>query len=300
MNSSKEPDRPPNISLDRTGDAGRVWRDCCMLRTYPGQGGAWPRPISSRALGSMNATCIEVDNTESNSIFEFTLRPDTGDTPWWRDLEIKGVPAYRLSNICDTCPVILSQENPADMPVAPEEISNLLSAGLHEIREDVVETVLRILPTGRYVVGLLKIRPTTGGSAAEYFRRRGGDIYQCNHQKLFPAGQFTELALPIVKQAAMNGERIQHFKDKMKRGAQPTVLALSLVDIRRPAGREKDWNLLHIILDGHHKLRAAAEDRREISLLSFLFRDQSWASDHSLEATVDFKYRQSGPLRFDD
>ena len=43
--------RLSNISLDRTGDAGRVWRDCCMLRMVRGQGGAWPRPISSRALG---------------------------------------------------------------------------------------------------------------------------------------------------------------------------------------------------------------------------------------------------------
>jgi hypothetical protein len=42
----------PNISLDRTGDAGRVWRECCMLRMAWGQGGEWPRPISSRALGS--------------------------------------------------------------------------------------------------------------------------------------------------------------------------------------------------------------------------------------------------------
>lgn len=41
----------PSISLDRTGDAGRVWRDCCMLRTGQGRGGEWPRSISSRALG---------------------------------------------------------------------------------------------------------------------------------------------------------------------------------------------------------------------------------------------------------
>ena len=56
---------PPNISLDRTAlavclarDAGRVWRDCCMLRMVRGQGGAWPRPISSRAL-----SCLKVENS---------------------------------------------------------------------------------------------------------------------------------------------------------------------------------------------------------------------------------------------
>ena len=53
---------PPNISLDRTGDAGRVWRDCCMLRMVLGQCGALPRPISSRALGgSPLPLALEVD-----------------------------------------------------------------------------------------------------------------------------------------------------------------------------------------------------------------------------------------------
>ena len=53
------------ISLDRTGDGGRIWRDCCMLRMAQGQGGEWPRPIpsarsgcfeSSRALGGISST----------------------------------------------------------------------------------------------------------------------------------------------------------------------------------------------------------------------------------------------------
>jgi hypothetical protein len=47
------PDFSHRLSLDRTGDAGRVWRDYCMLRRVQGQGGAWPRPISSRALGGL-------------------------------------------------------------------------------------------------------------------------------------------------------------------------------------------------------------------------------------------------------
>jgi hypothetical protein len=38
------------ISLDRTGDAGRIRRDCCMLGLAQGRGGGWPRPINSRAL----------------------------------------------------------------------------------------------------------------------------------------------------------------------------------------------------------------------------------------------------------
>jgi hypothetical protein len=39
-----------NISLDRTGDAGRVWLEWCILEWVARPEGAWPRPISSRAL----------------------------------------------------------------------------------------------------------------------------------------------------------------------------------------------------------------------------------------------------------
>ena len=41
----------PNISLDRTGDAGRFGR--ILLYAQGGSGGeaGWPRPISSKALG---------------------------------------------------------------------------------------------------------------------------------------------------------------------------------------------------------------------------------------------------------
>ena len=46
----------PNISLDRTGDAGRIWRDCCMLGIDWGRDRDRPRPISSEALGILPFT----------------------------------------------------------------------------------------------------------------------------------------------------------------------------------------------------------------------------------------------------
>ena len=47
---SKGVHRRPNISLDRTGDGGRIWKRWSMLEAVGGRGGETPRPISSRAL----------------------------------------------------------------------------------------------------------------------------------------------------------------------------------------------------------------------------------------------------------
>jgi len=66
----------PNISLDRTGDAGRIWLDCCMLRVVRGQAHGWPRPISSRALSfarrlhlSFSMLCPPPDGAGACEIF---------------------------------------------------------------------------------------------------------------------------------------------------------------------------------------------------------------------------------------
>ena len=62
---------PPNISLDRTGDAGRIWPDCCMLGVDRGPVGEWPRPISSRSLGrsfKRNASFFKKNKSLSSAI----------------------------------------------------------------------------------------------------------------------------------------------------------------------------------------------------------------------------------------
>ncbi|MFD3563724.1 hypothetical protein ACFWVU_29260 [Streptomyces sp. NPDC058686] len=60
----------------------------------------------------------------------------------------------------------------------------------------------------------------------------------------------------------------------------PTAVAVSTLDVCRPApDRSTDyythWGLTHFLLDGHHKLEAAASVGRPVQLLSLLALGES-------------------------
>lgn len=55
----------------------------------------------------------------------------------------------------------------------------------------------------------------------------------------------------------------------------PTAVAVTTLDISQPANKlgadyYAHWGLTHFLLDGHHKLHAAAQSQRPLRLLSLL------------------------------
>ena len=65
---------------------------------------------------------------------------------------------------------------------------------------------------------------------------------------------------------------------KIGAGERPTVLAISILDRTQPHDkRDSHSGLIHFILDGHHKIEAAARIGAEISVLSMLSIDDSLA-----------------------
>ena len=70
-----------------------------------------------------------------------------------------------------------------------------------------------------------------------------------------------------------------------------TAVAYSLLDVLQPAMDEAEdyyehWVLTHFLLDGHHKIEAAATAGRPIRLLSLVDERRSIASPEDLSAMV--------------
>ncbi|MBY0051605.1 hypothetical protein [Brevibacillus agri] len=65
----------------------------------------------------------------------------------------------------------------------------------------------------------------------------------------------------------------------------PTALGISFLDIKRPLHDKKEevWIYSHFLLDGHHKMFAAAEAKKAIGLLAFLSLDESFASKEQID-----------------
>ncbi|MDT9695607.1 hypothetical protein [Streptomyces sp. P17] len=71
------------------------------------------------------------------------------------------------------------------------------------------------------------------------------------------------------------------YGERMAQGTVPTAVAVSTLDRCQPAvslqstDEYEHWGLTHFLLNGHHKLEAAASAGRPVQLLSLLAMDES-------------------------
>lgn len=79
-------------------------------------------------------------------------------------------------------------------------------------------------------------------------------------------------------------------------GSRPTAVAVATLDVCEPPtdiGEDvyEHWGLTHFLLDGHHKVQAAAETGAPITLLSLLALDASLAGSEQVDAAIGARGR---------
>lgn len=213
---------------------------------------------------------IEI-NVKTDGILSFTIRDASPGRPWWWDLDLNGEQLYRISNGCDTCNALFRRDRDAALPISPENLSKMLGEGIHFIEKKVIETVSFLLPKGTYLVGLLRLKPR----ALKRGRKPGYVTvpefgWICKKKKYKGQVRY-EAVLPIVSEHALDQARIKHYESKIRSGEEPTALALSILLEKNIMGTFLQWGLSHILLDGHHKMMAASNTSKPLTVLSFLY-----------------------------
>ena len=260
----------------------------------------------------------KLEVTHSSGQLSFTTRDDNA-RPWWRDLDLSGEPLYRIGNLCDTCGAIFGrfENDKANQPLTPPELSQRLREGFDSLDQAIVDTVASILPKGKYVIGLFEVIPSflelsTQGRKDDYVLwenmmpvsipielwpevpRNIPYWYSRPKPKMNPwknENFLYECVLPIVGQSDFDKETIKSYEQAFNMGKKTTCLAFSLVDVRYiSGGRALDWRLVHILLDGHHKVMDASNVKKPISILSFLALDESFAGKEWIDHTVKYRY----------
>lgn len=99
-------------------------------------------------------------------------------------------------------------------------------------------------------------------------------------QKLTPpyvrGSQLFEFSIPIYPKDCLHQETVESYRERFLAGECPTALAISVLDIKGPADWEgnrkitEHWCLAHYLLDGHHKMYAAASVHKPLTILSFI------------------------------
>jgi hypothetical protein len=245
----------------------------------------------------LDQTIIQV-NSEIKSIIEFHTEGDANWPIWDRYITINGKKAYHIGNICGTCGFFFTQLKDAhklslDINNTREKLAN----GLVKLDAALINQLALLMPNGKYHVLLSRIRPKLilPGQEGDYFSEekivlwedlRYEDLHNpnTNYYRLKTMGwpekrrSFFEFLIPLFAQEHLDENRVIYYQDLLIKSAsyEPTAFALSVADCKYPySARMSHLCLAHYLLDGHHKIQAAAFLGKPLTLISFLAVDSS-------------------------
>jgi hypothetical protein len=255
------------------------------------------------------------DIAESGSIIGFETTGSEAWPVWERYLTVEGRRAYGLGNACGTCRYLFERMEGADTTIAVGELADGLAAGIGRLDGGLVDALARLMPASPYCVLLLRLRPrlVLPGSDDDYFAleqvENEGDVvsfwglphhpkvpyYRSGQRDLSfdrgrldgPVGRLFEFVAPMFPERWLTPARTSDYEALLAAGSLPTAVAISLLDVKGPALRGIDhWCLTHYLLDGHHKMAAAARAGCPLTLVAFLAADRGTATEAEIEAAL--------------
>ncbi|WP_202460002.1 hypothetical protein [Streptomyces sp. SID1328] len=250
---------------------------------------------------------LGVPSSEARLHFDAELQ-ELGGGPRRRLLMVDDEPAFELSFYCGTCPLLFRRLETARARLSLESMQERLSGPLDDPDDGgVIAAFGVLLPEGEYLPLLLSVEPQLiiPGKEGDYFSDEqvaswGIDqfwglpeyphtpYYRTFETAVDTDAHLYEFVVPMVPPTWNDRERVEKYIALMEQGTAPTAVAISTLDVCQPDSSFGDdpsvhWGLTHFLLDGHHKLEAAAAAGRPVRLLSLLTLGESLAGadDHA-------------------
>lgn len=212
-------------------------------------------------------------------------------------------PAYELSFPCGTCGFLFRRLEGSNDTLPVEELRERLAHGTEELDEDVITSFGQLLERGTYLPMLLTVQPrlVAPSLAGDYFAEEqlktwGVDsfwglpeyprtaYYRTFETPVSREAHMYEFLVPMLPPAWDDRERVAAYVERLSGSSVPTAVAVATLDVCAPAvapeGSDwyEHWGLTHFLLDGHHKVHAAAEAQRPVRVLSLLAVESSLAT----------------------
>jgi hypothetical protein len=225
-----------------------------------------------------------------------------------RYLRLHDQRAYELSFHCGTCEFLFERLEGAKDTVDVGALDRQFRAGLTRLDPAVITQLAPLIPAGPYLLMLLELTPELVIPAAsnDYFVHEQLALwsvpqfwglphspkvpyYRSHNQILGTHTALYEFVVPMIPPTWLDAETWQGYQTRMLANEQPTALAISILDIKQPANWVGDpmvnehWCLTHFVLDGHHKLYAAAHVHKPLTLVSFLAINESIARETQIQ-----------------
>ncbi len=223
---------------------------------------------------------------------------------------LDGEPAYELSFPCGTCGFLFRRLQGSKDTLPVEKLRERLADGLSALDEEVVtsdEEVVtsfgQLLEEGTYLPLLLTVMPRLVAPAqpGDYFAEEhlstwGVDsfwglpeyprtaYYRTFETHVSGQAHLYEFLVPMLPPAWDDPKRVADYVDRLSTSSAATAVAIAILDVCAPAVApansdwHEHWGLTHFLLDGHHKVHAAAAAQRPLQLLSLLSVEGSLAA----------------------
>ncbi len=219
---------------------------------------------------------------------------DRGD----RHLLLDGKRAYHLGyGGCQTCAVLFERLDGANKTLQIEVTAEALRQGVTSLDDEVVSRVGMGLPEGEYALILAEtlVEPVAPGAKNDYFMKEqialwGEDTFWClphdprvpyfraGDIDVAPGKKLFNCVVPMIPLKWLSRGTVSNYKEALESKKSGTAVSIAILDIKSPEcddeSRNPDpsehWIFTHYLLDGHHKLKAAAEAEKPLRLLSFV------------------------------
>ena len=260
---------------------------------------------------------VELGSTEPRVVF--------GEGPkssrqWMgqRRLEIDGVPAFKISFWCGTCQFLFERLEGSNKTVSLDDVQDTLNRGLATLDPIVLDRFGALLEEGRYLPMLLEVEPhlVRPGDEADYFsheqvttwgiERFWGlpeyprtPYYRTFSTAVDADAHLYEFIVPLVPPSWNDPARVDAYGSKLEESALPTAVAVTTLDVCAPATEPGSdyydhWGLTHFLLDGHHKIEAAARGGHRLQLLALVTLAGSLAEASQVLRLPELRGRPSG------
>ena len=238
---------------------------------------------------------LDAASTSAGSRIGFAAEGNENTPVWDRYITVDGKKAHYLGNVCGTCEFIFERQEGANTRISPASMSELFRDGIQDVDDAIKSAVMSLLPAGDYKMLLLSCAPrlVVPSRAGDYFFEEQialwgvdpfwgvphytkNEYYRTEALKVSEHGGLFEFIVPMFPGRYLDSKALASYEALLNRRALPTALAVSVLDVKQPAEWDgnpeiqEHWCLAHYLLDGHHKMYAAARSGKPISLLSCL------------------------------
>jgi hypothetical protein len=237
---------------------------------------------------------------------------DEDHSRWYCHLLVNGERVFEYGAPCGTCGIIFRKLASPIERVSDQQAVELLGELERVPSDDVLRRLARVLEPGSYHPIVLEgtVRLVHPGTADDYFatdvvrlfgleppdyQEPGSpqtDYYRFGSQCELPRtgrvsgphkALVTSVVMPLHAPDELSRERIEYWKRHQAAGRSLTAFGVSVIDNQAPAmdpagdtyPYREQFLLTSCLLDGHHRIQAAAELGTPIRILALLAREYS-------------------------